>query len=73
MDFKKNNVILTLPETNSEFAPGTKPAQKERNLVFQASIFWCYVSFREDIWYTWNPKASQLLTDGSGDFQPFFM
>ena len=37
---------VTLPETNIAIAPKNKPFLKER-LVFQPSIFRCYVSFRE--------------------------
>ena len=46
----------TLPETN--IAPARKPSQKE-TIVFQPSIFRCYVSFREDILSHCIPKYLQ--------------
>ena len=40
---------ITLPETNiADIAPEHSPSQKE-TIVFQSSIFRCYVSFREGI------------------------
>ena len=41
-------LVISLPETNSEFTPENRPSQKE-TIVFQPSISRCYVSFREGI------------------------
>ena len=48
MGFQPSKGMTTLPETNI-LAPenGLKP--QEETIVFQASIFRCYVSFREGI------------------------
>ena len=40
--FSYVHLFITLPETNSKFAPARKLAQKETSLVFQPSIFRCY-------------------------------
>ena len=41
----KKKVVGTLPTTTSNITPENKPSR--RKLVFQPSIFRCYVSFRE--------------------------
>ena len=45
---QKGEEKLTLRETNSKFAPENRPGPK-RKLIFQSSVFRCYVSFTEGI------------------------
>ena len=48
-DLQVTMVKITLPETNSKFAPENMPNLSKGNLIFQPSIFRCEpaVSFRE--------------------------
>lgn len=46
-------LLNSLPESNSKFAPEKKPKPKKERIVFQASVFSFYVSFREAKSLTW--------------------
>ena len=51
----------TLPETN--IAPETRPSQKER-IVFQPSMFRCYVSFEGSMYPLFSPLKETKNTQG---------
>ncbi len=53
--------MITLPEAN--IAPTLKMVVSNRNLLFQGSIFRCYVSFREGTSYINIQTIQTVLTD----------